>query len=49
MDDLNDRGAQGVIEGCTELTISIRQDHTEIPLFDTAAIHVDEALEMAFQ
>jgi len=49
MDDLQERGAQGVIEGCTELTMSVRQNHTEIPLFDTAAIHVDEALEMAFQ
>jgi aspartate racemase len=46
---LNERGAQGVIEGCTELVLSVRQEHTEVPLFDTTAIHVEEALEMAFQ
>jgi len=37
-----------VIEGCTELVMSVQQEHTEIPLFDTTTIHVEAALEMAF-
>ena len=49
INDLHAQGAQGVIEGCTELVMSVRQEHTEIPLFDTTAIHVEEALEMAFK
>ena len=48
MKDLFDQGAQGVIEGCTELVMSVQQEHTEIPLFDTTTIHVEAALEMAF-
>ena len=48
MKDLFDQGAQGVIEGCTELVMSLRQEDTEIPLFDTTTIHVEAALEMAF-
>lgn len=49
MEGLHERGAQAIIEGCTELVMSVRQEHTEIPLFDTTAIHVEEALEMALQ
>ena len=48
INDLHEQGAQGVIEGCTELVMSVRQEHTKIPLFDTTAIHVEEALEIAF-
>jgi aspartate racemase len=47
--DLQARGAEGVIEGCTELAISVRQEHTAIPLFDTTALHVDQALGIAFE
>jgi aspartate racemase len=47
MDDLVARGAQGVIEGCTEIVMLVQQQHTSIPLFDTTAIHVAAAVEMA--
>ena len=49
INNLHEQGAQGVIEGCTELVMSVRQEHTEIPLFDTTAIHVEAALDMAFK
>ena len=47
--DLQARGAEGIIEGCTELAMSVRQEHTPTPLFDTTALHVDQALGIAFE
>jgi len=43
--DLSERGAQGVILGCTEITLLIQQSHTPIPLFDTTALHADAVVE----
>ncbi len=42
--ELNDAGAEGVIEGCTEIVMLVQQEHTHIPLFDTTAIHAQEAV-----
>ena len=47
MEDLAARGAEGVIEGCTEIVMLVQQQHTPIPLFDTTAIHVEAAVELA--
>ena len=47
MQDLSAKGAEGVIEDCTEIAMLVRQKHTAIPLFDTAALHACKAVEMA--
>ena len=47
MGKLRDKGAEGVIEGCTEIVMLVQQKHTEIPLFDTTALHAKKAVEMA--
>ena len=47
MDALRAEGAEGVIEGCTEIVMLVQQEHTDIPLFDTTSIHAREAVEMA--
>jgi len=47
MADLQAAGAQAVIEGCTEIVLLVQQEHTNIPLFDTTAIHAEAAVEMA--
>ncbi len=47
MDDLQQQGAEGVIEGCTEIVMLVQQKHTSIPLFDTTAIHAKAAVGMA--
>ena len=47
MADLHARGAQGIIEGCTEIVMLVQQRHTPIPLFDTTAIHAQAAVAMA--
>ena len=47
MDDLAERGAQGVILGCTELPMLIKQSDTRLPLLDTAELHVTAAADFA--
>lgn len=48
MNKLRENGAEGVIEGCTEIVMLVEQKHTDIPLFDTTAIHARKAVEKAF-
>ena len=47
IDDLTARGAEGVIEGCTEITLLVGPEHTAVRLFDTTAIHAEVAVEEA--
>ena len=47
MNSLHEQGAQGIIEGCTEIGMLVQQKHTNIPLFDTTAMHVQKAVELA--
>lgn len=46
--DLIQQGAQGVIMGCTEITMLIDQDDSSVPLFDTTKIHVEATIEEIF-
>jgi aspartate racemase len=41
------QGAQGVILGCTEIPILIKQEDSSIPIFDTALIHANAAVDFA--
>ena len=43
------RGAEAVILGCTEIGSLVQQEHTEIPLFDTTAIHAQAAVDEALR
>lgn len=43
VDKLVEQGAQGVILGCTEIGLLIKQPDTDVPLFDTALIHAQKA------
>jgi len=47
MTRLQEEGAEGIIEGCTEIVMLVQQKHTKIPLFDTTAIHAEEAVNLA--
>ena len=47
MDGLSAAGAEGVIEGCTEIVMLVQQEHTDIPLFDTTSIHAQAAVMKA--
>jgi aspartate racemase len=48
IDQLRDRGAQGVILGCTEIFLLVSQaDRPGFPMFDTTALHVACAVNLA--
>jgi aspartate racemase len=47
INDLAKNGAEGVILGCTEIPLLIRQEDTFVPLFDTTMIHARYAVEYA--
>ncbi len=43
---LAERGAEGVILGCTEIPLLVKQKDTFLPLFDTTLIHAKGAVEL---
>lgn len=45
--DLSESGAEAVILACTEISMLISQQHTNIRLYDTTAIHAAKAVEWA--
>lgn len=45
--ELIHRGAEGVIFGCTEIPILIKQEDCAIPVFDTGIIHSMAAIDFA--
>lgn len=45
--ELRQRGAQGVISGCTEIELLIAENHLDCPLFPTARLHALAAVEAA--
>lgn len=44
---LAERGAEGVILGCTEIMLLIGQDDVDLPLFDTTTLHARAAVDFA--
>lgn len=44
---LKKAGAECVIEGCTEITMLVKQEHTDTLLFDTTYLHAVAAVEKA--
>lgn len=46
---LQQEGAEGVILGCTEIPLLIKQEDSPIPVFDTTTIHAMAALEYAMK
>lgn len=46
---LVDRGAQGVILGCTEISLLVQPEDAAVPLFDTTVLHAREAVEWSMR
>lgn len=49
IEDLAKKGAQGVILGCTEIPLLIKQTDVSIPVFDTTNIHAEKTVEFALK
>lgn len=45
--NLAKRGAEGVILGCTEIPLLIKQEDVDLPLFDTTEIHAKASVDFA--
>ncbi|CAM5182563.1 Broad specificity amino-acid racemase YgeA [Castellaniella defragrans] len=46
---LAQRGAQAVVLGCTEITLLIKQQDSELPVLDTTGLHARAAVDFALQ
>ncbi len=47
IDDLAERGASAVVQGCTEIGLLVNEKHTDVMLFDTSRIHAEQAVAWA--
>lgn len=47
IDSMLQQGAEGIVLGCTEIPILIRQEDCRVPVFDTAFIHAKAAVNFA--
>ena len=45
---LKEKGADGMIMGCTELPLLIRQEETDFPLISTTQLHAQSAVDFIF-
>ena len=43
------QGAQGVILGCTEITLLIKPEHVSLPVYDTTMLHAVAAVDWALE
>ncbi|OGV96581.1 aspartate racemase [Microgenomates group bacterium RBG_16_45_19] len=46
---LVEKGAEGVIFGCTEIPLLLKQEDCPVPVFDTTVIHAKAAVEFALK
>lgn len=49
INNLVTNGAEGIILGCTEIPLLIKQEDSEVPLFDTTTIHAQSAVALALR
>lgn len=49
IDSLIAQGAQGVILGCTEIPLLLKQEDVPVPVFDTTKLHADSAIDFALK
>jgi aspartate racemase len=45
--ELSDRGAQGILFGCTEIDLLVGPQDAPVPVFDTTRLHVKKAVDLA--
>ena len=47
IDELEQLGAEGIVLGCTEIPLLIKQSDTQLPVFNTLEIHAKAAVDFA--
>jgi aspartate racemase len=46
---LVEKGAEGIVLGCTEISLLIKQEDVNVPVFDTTEIRAKAAVEFALK
>jgi aspartate racemase len=49
IEGLRQKGARGIVLGCTEIPLLVGPQDCEVPLFDTARLHAERALDYSLQ
>ena len=49
IESLVESGAEGIILGCTEIGLLVKQKDIQVPVFDTMDIHARAAVEAAVE
>ena len=49
INELEQRGARGIVLGCTEIPLIIKQEDTHLPVFNTLELHAKAAVEFALE
>lgn len=49
IENLTLKGAEGIVLGCTEIPLLVKQKDVSIPIFDTTTIHAISAVEFALE
>ncbi|MCK5820759.1 MAG: aspartate/glutamate racemase family protein [Bacteroidales bacterium] len=47
IEKLIDQGAEGIILGCTEIPLLVKQEDVSVPILDTTQLHAEAAVEFA--
>ena len=47
--NLEQKGAEGIVLGCTEIPLLIKQEDTHLPVFNTLQIHAKAAVDFAIE
>lgn len=45
--ELRERGAEGILLGCTEIDLLVGPEDAPVPVFDTTRLHVQKAVDLA--
>ncbi len=45
--NLVDQGAEGIVLGCTEISLLVSQPDSPVPIFDTTSLHAERAVDFA--
>ena len=49
INELTERGAEGIILGCTEIMLLVGQSDSPVPVFDTTTLHARAAVDFALE
>lgn len=49
MADLAERGCEGIIYGCTEITLLVDESDSPVPVFDSTRLHAERLVDLALE